>query len=147
MKSLKDFIKAFFANKGQYVFLSLLITKICAFSGSLLIIRILPEKEFGILSIVASVFAIFAPFSGFGGYQSLIRFGSLSNSDNEKKELSTYLFKKGFLYQLILSIVFFLIAFLYVNHYYYIFYIFFSLPFGLLVFIFLVTFKPIFVYI
>ncbi|WBV50994.1 oligosaccharide flippase family protein [Chryseobacterium gambrini] len=125
MNSLKDFIKAFFANKGQYVFLSLLIAKICAFSGSVMMIRLLPEKEFGILSIVASVFAIFVPFSGFGSFQSLIRYGSLCPTENEKKDLSVYLFKKGFLYQLFLSIVFFLIAILYVNHYYYIFYIFF----------------------
>lgn len=125
MKSLKDFINAFFANKGQYVFFSLLITKICAFSGSLFMIRILPEKEFGILSIVASVFAIFVPFSGFGSYQSLIRFGSMSNSEHEKTELSAYLFKKGFFYQVILSIVFFLIAFFYTGQHAPVFYIFF----------------------
>lgn len=125
MKSLKDFINAFLANKGQHVFFSLLITKICAFSGSLFMIRILSEKDFGLLSIVASVFAIFAPFSGFGSPQSLVRFGSLSNSEKDKKELSAYLFKKGFYYQLILSLVFFLLAFFYVTHYYYIFYIFF----------------------
>lgn len=124
MNSLKDFIKAFFANKGQYVFLSLLIAKICAFSGSVMMIRILPEKEFGILSIVASVFAIFVPFSGFGSFQSLIRFGSLSSTEKEKRDLSAYLFKKGLLYQLLLSIVFFLIALFYTTYYYYIFYIF-----------------------
>lgn len=124
MNSLKDFIKAFFANKGQYVFLSLLIAKICAFSGSVMMIRLLPEKEFGILSIVASVFAIFVPFSGFGSFQSLIRYGSLSPTENEKRDLSVYLFKKGSLYQLFLSTVFFLIAFFYISHYYYIFYIF-----------------------
>lgn len=125
MKSLKDFIRAFFANKGQHVFLSLLITKICAFSGSLFMIRILPEKDFGLLSIVTSVFAIFAPFSGFGSSQSLVRFGSLSESEEEKMNLSAYLFRKGFYYHLILSIVFFLFAFVYTTHYYYIFYIFF----------------------
>ncbi len=125
MKSLEDFIRAFFANKGQHVFLSLLITKICAFSGSLFMIRILPEKEFGLLSIVASFFVVFVSCSGFGSFQSLIRFGSLSNSDEEKKELAEYLLKKGFINQLILSMVFFLISFLYVSHYYYIFYIFF----------------------
>lgn len=125
MKSLKDFIRAFFANKGQHVFLSLLITKICAFSGSLVMIRILPEKEFGLLSIVSSFFVVFVSFSGFGSFQSLIRFGSLANSDEEKKELAEYLLKKGFMNQLILSVVFFLISFLYVSHYYYIFYIFF----------------------
>ncbi len=124
MNSLKDFIKAFFANKGQYVFFSLLIAKICAFSGSVMMIRILPEKEFGILSVVASVFAIFVPFSGFGSFQSLIRFGSLSSTEKEKKDLSDYLFKRGLIYQLLLSIVFFLIAFFYTTYYYYIFYIF-----------------------
>lgn len=137
MKSLKDFIRAFFANKGQHVFLSLLITKICAFAGSLFIIRILSEKEFGTLSIVASVFAIFAPFSGFGSFQSLIRFGSLSGSDEEKEQLSAYLFRKGFLYQLVLSVAFFLLAFFYVSHYYYIFYIFFFFTVRLIGFYFL----------
>lgn len=125
MKSLADFIKAFFANKGQHVFLSLLITKICAFAGSLFMIRILPEKEFGLLSIVTSFFVVFVSFSGLGSFQSLIRFGSLSNADEEKRELAEYLLKKGFLNQVILSVVFFLISFLYVSHYYYIFYIFF----------------------
>lgn len=137
MKSLKDFISAFFANKGQHVFLSLLITKICAFSGSLFMIRILPEKDFGLLSIVASVFAIFAPFSGFGSPQSLIRFGSLSSSEEEKEQLSSYLFRKGFLYQVILSIIFFLLAFVYVSHYHHIFYIFFFFTVRLIGFYFL----------
>ena len=71
MESLRNFIDDFFKNNGQHVFISLLIAKICAFLGSLFIIRILPENDFGILSIVASVFAIFAPFSGFGSQQSL----------------------------------------------------------------------------
>ncbi|REC48243.1 oligosaccharide flippase family protein [Chryseobacterium pennipullorum] len=124
MKSLKDFIRAFFANKGQHVFLSLLIAKVCAFSGSLVMIRILPEREFGILSIVASVFAIFAPFSGLGSAQSLIRFGSLSNSEEDKRELSAYLFKKGFVNHLMICLIFFFLSFFYVSHYYYIFYIF-----------------------
>ncbi|PKF72961.1 oligosaccharide flippase family protein [Chryseobacterium sp. PMSZPI] len=137
MKSLKDFIKAFLNNDGQHVFISLLVAKICAFSGSLFMIRILSEKEFGMMSIVASVFAIFAPFSGFGSPQSLIRFGSLCGSEEEKKELSAYLFRKGFFYQLALSIVFFLLSFLYVSHYYYIFYIFFFFTIRLMGFYFL----------
>jgi len=117
MKSLKDFIHAFLKNNGQYVFLSLLIAKVCAFLGSVLIIRILPENEFGVLSIVASVFAIFAPFSGFGSAQSLIRFGAACETVKEKKALSNYFFTKGFVNQLILSVVFFLFAFAYLHKY------------------------------
>ncbi len=118
------FLRNFFRNKGQHVFLSLLVAKICAFIGSLFIIRILPESEFGTMSIVASVFAIFAPFSGFGSQQSLLRFGSLGDDVTEKKSLSKYLFFKGFGYQILLSVFFLLLGFFFLDKYEDIFYIF-----------------------
>lgn len=124
MKSLQEFLRNFFANKGQHVFLSLLIAKVSAFLGALFIIRLLPENEFGTLTIVASVFAIFAPFSGFGSQQSLLRFGSLGEGESEKKALAKYLFFKGFGYQILLSIIFLVVSFFYINRYEDIFYIF-----------------------
>lgn len=124
MKSLQEFLRNFFANKGQHVFLSLLIAKVSAFLGALFIIRLLPENEFGTLTIVASVFAVFAPFSGFGSQQSLLRFGSLGEGEAGKKALAKYLFFKGFGYQILLSIIFLLVSFFYVNRYEDIFYIF-----------------------
>lgn len=137
MKSLQNFISDFFKNKGQHIFLSLLIAKICAFAGSLFIIRILPESEFGTISIVASVFAIFAPFSGFGSQQSLLRFGSISDDLSEKISLSKYLLKQGLIYQLLLSGLFLGIAFFYVDKYEDIFYIFLLFGFRLIGFYFL----------
>lgn len=107
MKSLKIFLQQFLNNQGQFVFLSLLLGKITAFLGSWLIIRLLPVSEFGLLTIVASVFAIFSTFNGFGSQQSLLRFGSISEEKSEKDELSRYLFRKGFLYQIFISITFF----------------------------------------
>ena len=124
MKGLRNFIGDFLKNKGQHVFLSLLIAKICAFLGSLFIIRILPENEFGTISIVASVFAIFVPFSGFGSQQSLLRFGSMSDDALEKEKLSTYLLKQGFIYHLLLSGLFIFVSFFFINKYEEIFYIF-----------------------
>ena len=117
MKSLQSFISDFFKNKGQHVFLSLFIAKVCAFLGSLFIIRILPESEFGTITIVASVFAIFMPFSGFGSQQSLLRFGSMSDDLSEKKALSKYLLKQGFLYQILLSVLFLSTSLFYVKKY------------------------------
>lgn len=117
MKDLRNFIGDFLKNKGQHVFFSLLIAKICAFLGSLFIIRILPENEFGTISIVASVFAIFVPFSGFGSQQSLLRFGSMSDDVMEKKKLSTYLLKQGFINQLLLSGLFIFVSFFFINKY------------------------------
>lgn len=124
MKSLRNFIIDFIKNKGQHVFLSLLIAKICAFAGSLFIIRILPENQFGTISIVASLFAMFLPFSGFGSQQSLLRFGSISNTISEKRNLSRYLFKQGLVHQILLSIIFMVISLFYVDRYEEIFLIF-----------------------
>ena len=124
MKSLSEFLRNFFQNKGQHVFLSLLIAKICAFLGSLFIIRILPESDFGTMSIVASVFAIFTPFSGFGSHQSLLRFGSLNDDVSEKRSLANFLMLKGLGYQILLSVLFLLVSIFYVSRYDYIFYIF-----------------------
>lgn len=124
MKSLIEFFQNFFLNKGQHVFLSLLIAKICAFLGALFIIRLLPTNEFGIISIVAAVFAIFAPFSGFGSQQILLRYGAITPDISGKKELSQYLLMKGFGYQFLLSILFLVISIFYLNKYEDIFYVF-----------------------
>lgn len=117
MKSLKDFLRSFFNNSGHYVFLSFLIAKICGFTGSLLIIRLLPEKEFGILSIALSVVAIFLPFTGFGSSQSLMRYGSIVSGEDEKQKLSAYFFFKGILFEIILLITFLAVSLFYLNKY------------------------------
>ena len=124
MKSLQDFLQNFFKNKGQFVFVSLLISKITAFLSSLFIIRLLPENEFGILSIVATVFAVIVPFSGFGSQQSLLRYGSMSENVREKRELSEYLLYKGFGYQVLLSLIFLSVSLFYIKQYEEIFIIF-----------------------
>ncbi|WP_431612262.1 oligosaccharide flippase family protein [Chryseobacterium sp. 'Rf worker isolate 10'] len=117
MKSLKDFLRNFFSNSGHHVFFSFLIAKISSFLGSLLIIRLLPENEFGVLSIVLSVLTIFTPFTGFGSSQSLMRFGSISSDKDEKLKISSYFFFKGILYELILIILFLSVSVFYFKKY------------------------------
>ncbi|OCA78508.1 hypothetical protein BBH99_08255 [Chryseobacterium contaminans] len=117
MKSLKIFLRNFFSNSGHYVFLSFLIAKISSFLGSLLIIRLLPENEFGVLSIVLSVLTIFTPFTGFGSSQSLMRFGSISYDKEEKLKISSYFFFKGMLLELILIILFLFASVFYIHKY------------------------------
>jgi len=117
MKSLKDFLRSFFNNNGHYVFLSFLIAKICGFIGTLLVIRLLPENEFGVLSIVISVLTIFLPFTGFGSGQSLMRFGSISSDDEEKRKISSYFFFKGILFEILLIVLFLSISIFYFKKY------------------------------
>lgn len=116
MGGLKEFLSRFFSNKGHHVFFSFLIAKICGFLGSLVIIRLLPENEYGILSIVMSVCAIFLPFSGFGSNQIFLRYGSISEKEN-KQNLSSYLFFKGIFNEIILIVIFVGISLFYASKY------------------------------
>lgn len=116
MNSLKEFLINFFNNKGHFVFLSFLIAKICGFLSSIVIIKLLPENEFGILSIVLSVFTIFLPFAGLGSNQILLRYGSLYDEE-DKKKLSSYLFFKGAFYEIILVTIFIGFSMFYIKKY------------------------------
>ena len=116
MGGLKEFLSRFFSNKGHHVFFSFLIAKICGFLGSLVIIRLLPENEYGILSIVMSVCAIFLPFSGFGSNQIFLRYGAISEKEN-KQNLSSYLFFKGIFNEIILIVIFVGISLFYAPKY------------------------------
>ena len=115
MKSFREFIQSFFQNSGHFVLISLLIAKICGFLLSLFIIRLLPTEEFGAITIVFSIFSVFATFSGMGSTQSLLRFGALENDISEKEKLSSYLFQKGFAYQMMLTVFFLLISVFYIQ--------------------------------
>ena len=116
MGGLKEFLSRFFSNKGHHVFFSFMIAKICGFLGSIVIIRLLPENEYGILSIVMSVCAIFLPFSGLGSNQILLRYGSISEKEN-KQNLSSYLFFKGIFNEIILIVIFVGISLFYTPKY------------------------------
>ena len=117
MKSLQEFLQNFFKNKGQYVFFSLLIAKICGFISSIAVVRMLPQSDFGMMTIVASVFAVFATFSGFGSSQGFLRFGAIAEQSEEKEKLHQHFFLQGFLYQLILSVLFILSSIFFVQKY------------------------------
>lgn len=116
MNSLKEFWGNFLNNKGHHVFLSFLIAKICGFFSSVVIIRLLSETDYGVLSVVMAVFAIFLPFSGLGSNQVLLRYGSIADGD-DKKKLSSYLFFKGFFYEILLILIFLGFSFLYGEKY------------------------------
>lgn len=124
MKSLQFFLQNFLKNQGQYVLVSLLIGKICAFLSSLFIIKLLPVEDFGRMSIVAAIFAVFSSCTGLGSYQSLLRYGAILDSEVLKKKLSAYLLRQGFIYQLILTGAFLISSLFYIKKYEDIFWIF-----------------------
>lgn len=117
MKGLREFIRRFLNNKGQYVFTAMLITKVCAFLGSVFIIRLLSDSDFGKITVVTAVFNVFAAGTGLGLPSGLLRYGSIQENQAEKDQLSTKLFKEGFLYQIILTAIFLGVTLFYIDEY------------------------------
>ena len=103
VKTIKEFIK----RDGAYVLSGSLVTKLCNFFTSLLLIRILTPEEFGVLAYTLSTLAFFIPFSGGGLHNSFLRFGSLVSSKQNKQSLFSTTLLKGVLISLIVVVLLF----------------------------------------
>lgn len=81
---------------------SALVEKIGGFLLYIIVLNFIPKKEFGLIAYANTTLDFIIPFIGFGIHQGLIRYGSLSNSQIDKKQLFQITFKKGLIYSLIL---------------------------------------------
>lgn len=95
MKSLKNHIHDFISRAGSYVFFAAIIARLLSFLASWIALQFIPNKELGIVLFAYNIIAFALPIGGFGLHQSLIRYGALLKSDQEKNSLFVYVFKKG----------------------------------------------------
>lgn len=91
------------------MFASFLITKICSFLTSLILIRILSPNEFGVLSYVLSVLAFFIPFSGGGMQHSFLRYAPMLDDKKNRIGLFQLSLYRGFLFSFFIAFVLFLL--------------------------------------
>src|SRR5690606_24465583 len=73
--------------------------------------------NFGLIVLVASVFVVFAPLIGMGSNQGLLRFGVLQKDAVAKDELSRYVFWKGFVNHIFITITFLIVCIFYALKY------------------------------
>jgi O-antigen/teichoic acid export membrane protein len=83
--------------------------KAVGFLASLVIVRLLSSDIYGSISYAKSIIMMIQPFAGFGAMYSLLRFGSISSSDEEKDALFRYSLTRGTFFSFI--IILFLILF------------------------------------
>ena len=95
MGDIKEFIKGFIDRSGNYVFLSTLFSRGLSFLGSWIALQLIDHEELGVILFAFSIIQFIIPIGGFGLHQSLIRYGALLNSNEEKQELFSYVLKKG----------------------------------------------------
>lgn len=113
MKDLIKFLQSFLQNNGFYVFLSFLIGKFVLLINTIFIVKMIPQDEFGRITLIASIVAFMSPWNGFGSLQILMKFGSSEEDELIRRDLSRKLLRNGIVYQFFLSILFILIANLY----------------------------------
>ena len=91
------------------MFASSLITKICSFLTSLILIRILSPDEFGVLSYVLSALAFFIPFSGGGMQHSFLRYAPMLDDKKNRIGLFQHSLYRGLLFSFCIAFVLFLL--------------------------------------
>ncbi|WP_413532791.1 oligosaccharide flippase family protein [Empedobacter brevis] len=110
MRNLVLFLKEFFQNKGLLVFLSILIEKVVGLCNTIFVVRMISEKDYGEITLIASLFGVFITLNGFGAVQGLLRYGALEKEKNNKIQLSNYIFKEGLKRHFLLIISFFIMG-------------------------------------
>ena len=107
---IKNFIGGFISRSGNVIFISTILSRILSFVGSLVVLRLLDNKELGVILFAFSIIQFIIPIAGFGLHQSLLRYGALLKSNKEKEKLFSYVLKNGVIGSLILIIIVILIG-------------------------------------
>ncbi len=90
-------------RKGGYIFTAIILSKILGFLLSIFVIKTISTVEYGLVSYAYNIISFIAPFAGFGIFQSLGRYGPLLGSQQKKRQLFKYVFKKGVLASVLLT--------------------------------------------
>lgn len=73
-----------------------------SFIASLLALKLISNKELGVVLYAYNIIVFLIPISGLGLYQSLIRYGALLKNKEDKNSLFLYVLKKGIVASFIL---------------------------------------------
>jgi O-antigen/teichoic acid export membrane protein len=95
IKSIISFLIEFKKNRGGYIAISQVISKLAMVGNSFFIVRMLSKEEFGSVTLALSILSFLMPFINMGSQNGLLRFGSLASTNKVKDMLSYYNFKVG----------------------------------------------------
>ncbi|MCO6564160.1 MAG: oligosaccharide flippase family protein [Apibacter sp.] len=95
IKSIISFLIEFKKNKGAYIAISQVVSKLAMVGNSFFIVRILTKDEFGTVTLALSILSFLMPFINMGSQNGLLRFGSLASTNKAKDVLSSYNFNVG----------------------------------------------------
>jgi len=95
LKLLTSYIQNFNARAGNHILSASIIARTLSFIASWIALQLIPNKELGIVLFAYNIIVFIIPIGGFGLQQSLLRYGSLLTTNEEKNNLFRYTFFKG----------------------------------------------------
>ena len=95
MNIIIQYIKNFLNRSGSYVFLATILGRVLSFIASWIALKFIENDALGVVLFAYNIILFIIPISGFGLHQSLIRYGSLAKSSEDKDSILAYVFKKG----------------------------------------------------
>ncbi|MEE9408761.1 MAG: oligosaccharide flippase family protein [Polaribacter sp.] len=111
MNLITSYISNFLGRKGSYVFIATVFARLFSFLAAWFALKLIPNKELGVVLFAYNIVVFIIPISGFGLHQSLIRYGALLKTKEEKNSLFLYVLKKGILASLLMIFVIILCSF------------------------------------
>lgn len=118
MNLLKDYIQGFISRAGTQILSASIIARILSFLASWIALQLVPNKELGIVLFAYNIIVFIIPIGGLGLHQSLLRYGALLATKEEKNSLFRVAFFKGISLTLILILVIILFSFLFEFQFY-----------------------------
>lgn len=103
--NIRSLFLSFKERDGNFIFISMLISKLVTFITSILVVRILEKESYGAAAYARSIMQILIPFVGFGLTHSFLLYASQSKDDNEKEFLYNNTLRFGFLFTLLLVLI------------------------------------------
>ncbi len=101
-KPVKDAFRSFEQRGGIYIFFSTILLRIIQFVLGIMIIRLLSKEDYGNLSYAFSITQLIIPFSGAGLYLSLLHFGPIQKTPEDKLKLFAHTLRQGLIYSLLM---------------------------------------------
>lgn len=110
MKLIKNYILDFLNRSGSHVFIATLCSRLFSFLAAYFALKLIPNKELGVVLFAYNIVLFIIPISGLGLHQSFIRYGALLKTDTEKNSLFLYVLKKGILVSCIMILLIALVS-------------------------------------
>lgn len=106
------FLSNFFKQSGIWVASSFFVSKIAAFLLTLFMARILSKEDLGWVMYGLNYLGFFIPFVGFGSSHGALRYAAIEKENEEKQKIIAYSFSYGLIFNVLLSLIMLVLAFI-----------------------------------